>query len=674
MILTGASASAGVGTHAGWALTFHKETAEGVGQKTELSITSDDHDGQIEATLPGTLQGGTYTIAVEGMSDTDYQMIAQDPSADRPTVMKLHLYWYDTTSSVGAYFANVAGVTGLAGRPTAEELADRLVAVLSVVSVSRRVGTRRYETVITARERVFERLTGQRVINPICVDTPKDAVTIAAEEVGVPVIFEDGFESDGNLRADPGAELARAMISFVRGATYRKEIADVAAALVQATGRHGRGVLLIRDGTLHVGVRTGALGGGDPIELSPRTGLVEVVAAGVTGDQSATEEQPAAPARRRHTLVLKGRPDLKPGSIVKFDLPPTEQAPTTPSVGAAIAGVLAGPILPLIPGAEFENPKLLYLDSVTHRLGRTTSFVTTVTGVEVEGPNSTELLYDPPPAAGPSRDETGGGGGAGDSATRVARAVHSGLSDALTRMRLAEAGEVRVATSDGDGSADEPPRHTTTVWRGLSDPDGHPNRVARLPVRRDNPEIRQRVPRVTPFAWGSTGLVVPRYPGTRVLLAHGHGDADDPVDLGALWDTGSGPDAEPGDWWLILPVGVAAAERASVADDTTPQPHTGKVSQDLIDADGNRVIEVGELTIRVTRDSLADAGTRPERAADDGSITIEHADGGSKITMTADGTVKIQAKKIELDAGSSGEISLTAKNVTVSVQQAMDVS
>ncbi|MFD0746371.1 hypothetical protein ACFQ1L_34430 [Phytohabitans flavus] len=38
-------------------------------------------------------------------------------------------------------------------------------------------------------------------------------------------------------------------------------------------------------------------------------------------------------------------------------------------------------------------------------------------------------------------------------------------------------------------------------------------------------------------------------------------------------------------------------------------------------------------------------------------MTIEHADAGSKIVMTADGTVRIQASKIELDAGSDGEIS-----------------
>jgi hypothetical protein len=216
------------------------------------------------------------------------------------------------------------------------------------------------------------------------------------------------------------------------------------------------------------------------------------------------------------------------------------------------------------------------------------------------------------------------------------------------------------------------------VWRGLADPDGHPNRLARRPVRRDRPDVRQRVPQASPFAWGSTGLVVPRYPGTRVLLGHGTGEADDPVDLGSVWETGQGPDARPGDWWLILPAGVPASSRESLPDSAAPQPYTGPVTQDLIDADGNRVIEVGELTVRVTRNKLGAAGKRTQRAGEAAtkltdSVSIEHADAGSSIVMTPDGTVRITAKKIELDAG-AGEISLNARSVRVTVGDTMDVS
>jgi hypothetical protein len=683
MILTGDDKT-GVGVHAGWALSFHADAGTSTIPDDPLAVvTSDSYDGQIEATLPGGLEGGVYTVTIEGLSDDDYTSIAQGATTNPPAVMKLYLFWYDTLSGIGAYAANVANLTGLVGGSSIAQYTNRLVAVLSVVSVSRRVGMRHYETVVTARERVFERLSA-RVPASSCVTSPKRVVEMAGERAGIPVEFHDGFDGQGQLENSDNSDLGTAMSTVERGSMYRREIEDVATAIERATGRLGRGVLLIRDGVLHVGVRTKQVDGGEPASLTPRTGLVEVVAAGASG----TSTPDASPPRTRYTLVLKGRPDLKPGAVVRFDLPPTEQPRGgAAAIGAAIAGALLGPILPGLTD-EIANPQLLYVDSVTHRLGRTSSFVTTVTGVAVTGAQGADALYDPPPEAGARAASTASGGT--DTGVRAARAVFQGVREAVANLRLAEAGEVRANASTGSGSATEPPRHTATVWRGLADSDGHPNRLARLPVRRDHPDIRERVARVSPFAWGRAGLVVPRYPGTRVLLAHGQGASDDPVDVGALWESGTGPDAKPGDWWLILPVGVDAAQRSSLADDEPGTGYTGKSSQDLIDADGNRVIEVGELTIRVTRDKLSDAGTRAARAQPADSVTIEHVDAGSRIVMTADGTVRIiakrielnagsdgtiamQAKRLELNAGGQGDIAVTARQVNVSVTDAMDV-
>jgi hypothetical protein len=56
------------------------------------------------------------------------------------------------------------------------------------------------------------------------------------------------------------------------------------------------------------------------------------------------------------------------------------------------------------------------------------------------------------------------------------------------------------------------------------------------------------------------------------------------------------------------------------------------------------------------------------------AVTIEHADAGSQIVMTADGTVRITASRIELDAGADGQIAMTAKKVTVDVGDAMEVT
>ncbi|MEK8105538.1 hypothetical protein NKG94_11055 [Micromonospora sp. M12] len=51
---------------------------------------------------------------------------------------------------------------------------------------------------------------------------------------------------------------------------------------------------------------------------------------------------------------------------------------------------------------------------------------------------------------------------------------------------------------------------------------------------------------LTPFAWGGCGLILPRYPGTRVALAYRNGAPDDPVEVGALWPTGHAPVSQPG--------------------------------------------------------------------------------------------------------------------------------
>jgi len=93
---------------------------------------------------------------------------------------------------------------------------------------------------------------------------------------------------------------------------------------------------------------------------------------------------------------------------------------------------------------------------------------------------------------------------------------------------------------------------------------------------------------------------------------------------------------------------VPPEERGQIADDAPIEPPAGKASNDLIDADGNRVIEVGRLRIRVGRDLLGDAGTRPEAAPT--TVSIEH-EKGSKITIDEDGNITVvSAKKLDLVA------------------------
>jgi hypothetical protein len=185
--------------------------------------------------------------------------------------------------------------------------------------------------------------------------------------------------------------------------------------------------------------------------------------------------------------------------------------------------------------------------------------------------------------------------------------------------------------------------------------------------------VRMDIPYSSPFAWGKCGLVVPRYPGMRVVLGHRRGMEHEAVDLGAIWDSGQGPDTQPGDWWLSLPVGMDTSKRDKAADSEDPQPWDGKVAQDLIDGDGNRMIELGSLVVRIgSNGKLKNAGGRPDLPDDAGSIAIEHMDGEAKIVMKQDGSILIQGKSIMID--SSGDLTIKANSVKVNVKETMDVS
>ncbi|MFE2177101.1 hypothetical protein, partial [Kitasatospora sp. NPDC059462] len=232
---------------------------------------------------------------------------------------------------------------------------------------------------------------------------------------------------------------------------------------------------------------------------------------------------------------------------------------------------------------------------------------------------------------------------------------------AAARAAVPEVAEVR--------GADGP---TATVWRGLAPGDGGPMQHRRLDTARDEPDRLPGVGYATPFAWGRYGLVLPRYPGTRVLLVPRRGRADDAVDVGALWRDGEGPAARAGDWWLHLPAAVPAAQRGAVADDRPGADPGDRASNDLTDADGNRVIEVGELTVRVGRKALHGAGVRPERAGTEHAVTIEHADGGASVVIAADGTITLTGKNLRFEAQET--IAMKAENVKVAVTGHMDVT
>jgi hypothetical protein len=401
-------------------------------------------------------------------------------------------------------------------------------------------------------------------------------------------------------------------------------------------------------------------------------GLVHVETGGVSQNERAADpEEDAPPARVQYQLTLKGRPDLRPGDKVTFRDPFTDSAGNAidPAADAGVGGppsgfgdalkTLGATSIGLATAVAAGTDVELYVSGVSHTLSRTEGFVTTVTGVRVsvgqewDPVGSKDGSPDPDPAATPH--------------AAIANAIQQ-LTESSGSEQLS-IGEIRAAHASG---TTEPPRQTVDVWMGLAAADGAPRAARRLPIDRDSKSRLSGVPYVTPFAWGQCGLVLPRYPGTRVLVGHAGGSADDPVDIGALWESGHGPDSSPGDWWLILPAAVDPSHRQSAADNETPQEPSQQATNDLIDADGARVIEVGRLTVRVRPGSLGQPGARPAAPSDSAEeVTIEHAN-GSRIVIKNNGDIVIESTN-DLTVTAKSTLTLEADDVRVKVKNTVDV-
>jgi hypothetical protein len=632
-----------VGNLAAWFLSF--QGAEPGTRTPRQPITGDKtfafdrYNAEITAVLPSGLTGGSFTIVIEGMTDEDYGSIQL--ASDEIRFARLYLGWADTNSSLAGYLASMIGISVAQAPP--EEL---LVAILRVDSVSRKSGSRRYETTINARDWIY--------VQTARTWTTKDAITGTTRDEALNKLLKGpaGLRTGDykihpfkpNPAASPPPAPSPAPPVELKGETRVSDILNAQAkAMAAESACYGRGMLLLRDGVLNLGTRPIPLEG-KAKELTLVNGLVEAEALSPTEpnpDPAPSEQKPV----RQFKLTLKGRPDLKPGDVVKFDAP----AEDTTTTQAGALGDLGGPLIPDL--ETFSNPVLLYVESVQHKLGRITSFITTLTGVEVTEGNE----WDPPPPTQKIPDKATSGA---SSEMQAAQSIRQAMRTEVQGRSGTEVAEVRGVTVSGTA---EPPGQTETLWRGLVSGDGHGYTARRGEIKRPSLSPVSAAPYVTPFAFGKCGLVLPRYPGSRVVVIHRDGNADDPLDVGALWPSGKGPDqATAGDWWLILPCEVTANERASIPDTATPADYTGKVTHDLIDADGNRVIELGELTVRVGRGKLQAAGARPARTTDQDSITIEHTAKGSKLVIKADGSIEMKGTDITLDA--SGKITLKASS------------
>lgn len=658
-----------IGNDAGYLLSFFAEADGRVKNKPGLEVGRDEYYSEIQATLSGGLEGGTYSFVIEGMTDEHYKKIASKKDGFPLPVIKLFLFWRDTNASFRGMLKNLAGLTDSLGQVKADEIKESLVAVLNIVKVSRKAGSRRYETIIEARERVYDKLDKKRISPPLSLASPLDAAKSLIEASKITVHSYTLAPGPNQAQENAGTDEQ----PIEKSQPVLETLKSLGEMMEQFSEKYGRGMYLLRDGEIHIGERKFPVAGkAKPLTLAGGLIETESLAPILTDPDFDPDNNPGKkpPERRQFKLTLKGRPDIKPGDVVRFDPPPELLEDTLGSAFGAIGNLIKGPLLPDIDNVS-SNAASLYVHSVEHRLGRTSGFVTTVTGVEltitgneIEDQKNVWDTHTKAHTKTPSEKAT-----PSTAEGRAAEAVRKQVESTLGARRFPEVGEVRAMTTSG---SNEPPGQTLSLFCGLAGGDGRKDQGRRLAIARPSPMPVNGAAYATPFAWGKCGLVLPRYPGTRVLVSYRNGYRNDPVEVGALWESGHGPDSQAGDWWLILPVGVPSDQRATIADDATPKEHTGKVSQDLIDADGNRVIEVGELTIRVGRDKLKNAGERPARGTAD-SVTIEHSAGEASITIDQNGKISIKGKSIELDAG-SGDIKMNAANVKVTVSGSMDVS
>ncbi|TMV00044.1 hypothetical protein [Streptomyces sp. DASNCL29] len=639
---TSATTQAVVGFHAGWALVFRKDDDGIADRKADpLRLTHTSYQAEIKVDGDNTLRGATFDIAVDGMLDRDYDAIA----AGQYVHVEIRLGWWDLQagfvgSALGAVGAPLPG--GLSGGDN-----DGLHPVLEgrVLSVERAHGDFTYRARFSGIDASYHRMQ----CRPPRLDTkllPRTVVGYATglcqkdSKVRVPVHGEGQDTAiDGELDISASGSVVSALKDLARlahGGDPRFEVP-----------------MFLRAGELHVGRWTRPVKGGRSWELTSATGLVESRPV-VERDQDAVPlgSPFASPTVRRFDLTLFGRPDIGVGDMVRADLPRPSPAGMTGTLAHSPLGPLGDAVtgaahaLRATPSANLEDYGVV---GFHHRLSPSEAFVTRLT---VE-----RRVEDDRPAVGPRS-------GSGDEATRFAAALAEQRRRTALERRAHEVGLVRgqdVAPAFRDGH--DVAAQTLAVDEGLADAPS-PN----VPSRADPATTPTRLvdkPYLSPYAFGGTGLVVPHYPGMRVVSLHYREECQNAVVAGALWENGSAPRSHLGDWWLSLPTNLAgtADEGESAENPAAARRPSGPASHDLINGLGNRVIQVRGLRISIGEALMKHAGSRPDDAASE-HVVIEHAAANARISIDSAGTIEIST---------DGDLTLAANKITLRTKTTVEV-
>jgi hypothetical protein len=655
----GAPAFPLTGVDARWLLSFQHEDATGTPTGDPLDIGCDDYAGEISATLPAGLEAGAYRFVVKGMSDAHYAAVKLAENATERVT--LYLYWGDGGGggALAGYAKNLLGIGP--ATPASAQLAGARVATLAVTKVERAASDLTYDVTITARARMFDVLSRLQVCGATIVAT-------TFHDLFRGVLGRIDLVENTDWKYYDAATEATSENAVKTGRTALSWVQAMAAKLEAASpDKHGRGMFLQRYGVLHVGPRPIPLEGVGtaPTVVDESNGLIELQeTARVAADPNyqlckpdGTRNTAAARTHGQYKLTCKGRPDVKPGDLIAF-------APAPPDDGSTQGGGIVGAVQDLVSslgGASSAAPGsvTMYVESVDHKLSRANGFVTTVTGTQV---TDADHVWDTHTVTTPGAPRPQAPTAAATPEARVADALVRQVRRLFGEANGPEVGEVRATAVDGDAPL------TLTVWQGL-DPaqnDADPGQARRLDVQRPSGGARSAVPYLTPFAWGSCGLMLPQYPGSRVLVDTRNGMADDPLVLGSLWQAGHVPaNAKAGDWWLKLP--TAVPNPATVPDTWTPSDFSGSVTNDLIDGNGVRTIEVKQFAL--TAGDLKGAGARPEAPPADVALQLKLVAGGNtaSVALKTDGSIEISSSA-GISITSQGDLDIKAANVNINAK------
>ncbi|MFF0792253.1 hypothetical protein [Streptomyces spiralis] len=636
------TAKAVVGFQAGWALMFRKDDGRGFPDtKSEpLRLTHTDYPAEIRVDADDTLRGATFTVSVDGMRDDDYDAIAAGLHAH----LEIRLGWWDlkrgfVTSALAAIGAPMPGGTG-------EDDGFSQVLEGRVLAVERSRAEFTYRARFEGIDAAYYRMQCRhprldtKVRNTTVVDYARELCQRDAE-VGVPVLGEGpDTPVDGPLDIRADGSVVQALKDLARLAHDGDTRAEVP--------------MFLRAGRLHVGRWTKPVGARNTWELTPATGLVESRPVVERDPDAVSLGSPFdAPEVRRFDLTLLGRPDIGVGDMVSADLP----VPAPASMTGTLAHSAIGPLGDAVSGAgrglgaagPFQNPEEYGVVGVHHLLSAAEGFVTRLTVERRTG--------DERRAVGPRP-------GSCDEAAKFAASLAEQRRRAALDRRTHEVGLVRrqdVAQTFRDGH--DVAAQTLCIDEGLAETPS-PN----VPSKADPAKTPTQLvgkPYLTPYAFGGTGLVVPHYPGMRVVSLHYREEPQNAVAAGALWESGKAPRSHLGDWWLSLPTNLAGSgiESGSAGDPATaPQPRD-EASHDLVSGQGNRVIEVRGLRISIGKALMTKVGTRPADAASD-QVVIESAAAKSRIAIDSSGNIEIST---------DADLTLAANKITLRTKSTVEV-